>query len=73
MACKALSRKLRETAGQATVEYAIVLAGFLLVVVGLGALAGLFREGTVADHALFSASHNGAGEAVGVVLEVFSF
>ena len=65
--------KLSEKTGQATVEYVVVLAALLAVVVGLGALSGLFRDGVVVDHALLSASHPVAGEAAGMVLDVFAF
>ena len=65
--------KLSEKTGQATVEYVVVLAALLAVVVGLGALSGLVRDGVVVAQALFSASHHVAGEAVGMVLDVFAF
>lgn len=44
--------------GQSTVEYAVVFAAFLALVLGLGSLANLFGEGLVVQHALMSASHH---------------
>ncbi len=48
----------RKLAGQSTVEYAIVFAAFLALVIGLGAMADLFQSGLVVEHALQSASHH---------------
>ena len=48
----------RGLSGQSTVEYAIVLAAFLALVIGLGAMADLFQSGLVVEHALQSASHH---------------
>ena len=66
-------RKAKEHAGQSTVEYVVVLAALLAVVVGLGALVHLFSDGTVANHAVFSASHHVSGDSLGAVLDVFTF
>lgn len=44
--------------GQSSVEYAIVFAAFLAVVIGLGAMADLLGSGLILDHALQSASHH---------------
>ncbi len=44
--------------GQSTVEYAIVLAAFLALLLGMGAMADLFQSGKVVEHALQSASHH---------------
>ena len=66
-------RKASEHAGQSTVEYVVVLAAFLAVVVGLGALVHLFSDGAVANHAVFSASHHVGGDFLGAVLDVFTF
>ena len=54
-------------------EYALVLAAFLAVVIGLGALAHLFSDGVVAQHAALSASHHVSGNAPGAILDIFSF
>lgn len=68
-----LARKMKNHSGQSTVEYAIVLAAFLAVVMGLGALSNLFTAGTVVDHALLSASHHIGGDVSSAVLDIFSF
>lgn len=66
-------RKLKNSAGQGTVEYAIVLAAFLAIVVGLGAISHVFTNGSVSNHALFSASHHANGNALTAISDVFSF
>lgn len=59
-------------AGQATVEYVVVLAGFLCVIAGLAALQNAFGSGLVTEHALTAASHHVGGSAGGL-LDVFSY
>lgn len=54
----AVSSAGRKCKGQSSVEYAIVFAAFLTVVIGLGSMANLFESGLVLDHALQSASHH---------------
>ena len=66
-------QKTKEHAGQSTVEYVVVLSALLAVVVGLGALMHLFSDGTVANHAVFSASHHVGGDFLGAGLDVFTF
>ena len=66
-------RKTKEHAGQSKVEYVVVLAALLAVVVGLGALVHLFSDGTIANHAVFSASHHVGGDFLGAALDVFTF
>lgn len=44
--------------GQSSVEYVIVFAAFLAMVIGLGAVANLLESGLVLEHALQSASHH---------------
>jgi Flp pilus assembly protein TadG len=58
--------------GQSTVEYALVMAAFLSVVVGLSALGNMFTSGLIASHVLASASHHAAGAALWIA-DVFSF
>ncbi len=69
---KRLSRNC-ENSGQSTVEYALIFAGFLALVIGLGALWRLFDTGLVMDHALQSASHHLREVAEGAWLDVFLF
>lgn len=61
-----------DDAGQATVEYAVVLAGLLCVVAGLAALQDAFGSGLVTEHALAAASHHVEG-SVGGLLDVFAY
>lgn len=68
----AVLRKASSTAGQATVEYAVVLAAFLAVVLALGALTGALRGGLFVDHALAAASHH-IGGSVSAALDVLMF
>ena len=67
MDCKCLQPlgvRLSCQTGQATVEYALVLAAFMFVLVGLAALVHLFDGGTMLAHVLSSASHHmGSGDA----------
>lgn len=66
-------KKRHVGAGQASVEYAVVLAAFLALVIALGALWRLFDLGVVVDHALQSASHHIMGVAEGSWGDVFLY
>ena len=44
--------------GQSSVEYAIVFAAFLAMILGLGVIANFLESGLVLEHALQSASHH---------------
>lgn len=68
-----IRHKVKENAGQGTVEYALVLAALLVIVLGLGVIAHLFTDGSVANHALVSASHHVSGSAVVATLDIFAF
>lgn len=65
--------KASSNAGQSTVEYAVIFAGFLALVVGLGAVWRLFETGLVLEHALQSASHHLQQVAEGAWLDVFLY
>ena len=65
-------RFMRERAGQGTVEYAVVTAALLAVVIGIGVLWRAFDAGLFVEHAVASASHHVAG-AAGAIIDVFSF
>ncbi len=69
---KALMGKLDEGRGQSTVEYALISAAFIAIVIGLGALSDLFSGGVVVDHAISAASH-GIQNLVGGAVDVFSY
>lgn len=65
--------RLCDNRAQATVEYAAVLAGFLCVVVALGALWRAVSSGLFVEHALMAASHHIQAAALGAVADVFAF
>lgn len=69
---KALMGKLNEGLGQSTVEYALLSAAFLAIVLGLGALSDLLGDGVVVSHAISAASH-GVQNSIGGAIDVFSF
>lgn len=46
-----------DEAGQASVEYAVVLTGFLALIIALGVLHSFLEEGQLITHALESSSH----------------
>lgn len=64
---------LRERTGQGTVEYAVVFAALLAMIVGFGALWRLFDGGTVVMHAVQSASHHVQSAAAGAIGDVFQY
>lgn len=70
---KRFRRPVRKEAGmgQSMVEYAVILAGFLALIMGMGALWHLFDTGLVVEHALQSASHHLQDVAQGAWLDVF--
>ena len=68
-----LANKMRSERGQGTVEYAVVLAGVLCMVVALGVLAKAMGEGLFVEHALMSASHHLQLAALRSVADVFAF
>lgn len=53
-----VSEFCRSDSGQSTVEFAIVLAAFMLVAVAYAVLWDSLREGVFVEHALQSASHH---------------
>lgn len=53
------------SAGQSTVEFAMVFVAFLCVVIGVGALWRLSDSGLLVQHALQSASHHLGGGDIG--------
>lgn len=59
--------------GQGTVEFAIVLFGFLAMVAALGVLWRAFESGLLVQHALQSASHHLETVVPGVVADVFLY
>ena len=59
--------------GQGTVEFALVMAAFLAVVVACGALWRGLEAGMFVDHALTSASHHVQMTMPGSVADVFLY
>lgn len=64
---------MRRFRGQSSVEYAIVFAAFLAMVVGLGAVANLLESGLVLEHALQSASHHLSNVAAAAWADIFLY
>ncbi len=59
--------------GQGTVEYAVMTAAFLALVVALGVLWRPLEGGLFVEHALMAASHHVQGTAPGGVADVFLY
>jgi Flp pilus assembly protein TadG len=62
-----------DSSGQGTVEFALICAGFLSLLLALGALWHAFQSGTFVAHALLSASHHLSEVAPGVIGDVFLY
>lgn len=58
MESMAFKTKLKSKKGQSTVEFALVAAAFISLVIALGVIWRTFDEGTFVDHAAKSASHH---------------
>ncbi|WP_227115114.1 hypothetical protein [Gordonibacter urolithinfaciens] len=54
-------------------EFALVTAGLLAVIVACGALWRSFEGGLFVEHALIAASHHVQGTAPGAVADVFLY
>lgn len=65
-------RLVGDERGQGTVEYAVVTASFVCVVVAGAALWRALSSGLFIDHALMAASHHLQG-AVGWIADLFSY
>lgn len=63
---------LENDTGQSTVEYAVVAAVFIAIVVALGALANVLGDGLFVQHALAAASHHVKG-SLGGAIDAFCF
>ena len=64
---------IRNTDGQSTLEFALVGAGFLSIVVALGILWRSLESGLFVEHALASASHHVSMAFIGVMGDVFLY
>lgn len=65
--------RLTSECGQGTVEYALIMAGLLSIIVGMGALLRLVDGGLLVEHALMSASHHVQAVTPGAVADVFMY
>ncbi len=61
---------MRDEAGQASVEYAVLVAAMLSVIVAIGGLAEVLERGAFVEHALASAAYH-VTASVGWVADVF--
>lgn len=59
--------------GQATVEFAVIAAGFLAVTVALMALWRALGDGLLVQHALAVASHHIQAVAPATIVDVFLY
>lgn len=67
-----LHKESRADRAQSTVEYALITAGLIIVIIGLGAMARVWNSGEVVSHALASASHSING-MLGCIADVFCY
>lgn len=58
--------------GQASVEYALVLTGFLALIIALGAIHSFLEEGALVTHALQSSSHAIENICTGTTKDIMS-
>lgn len=72
-ASRPLPGKFRTARGQANVEFAIIFAAFLAIVIALGALWRAFGDGLFVEHALQSASHHLAQVDLGAWGDVLAY
>ncbi len=61
------------TGGQASVEFALVFAAFLGIVIALGALVHFVEAGALVGHALQTASHHMATDDAGAWGDVLAY
>ena len=59
--------------GQSTVEFAVVMAGFLAVTVALGAFWRALSDGLLVEHALAVASHHIQAVAPVTIVDIFLY
>ena len=59
--------------GQATVEFAVVTAGFLAMTVALSVVWHAIGDGLLVDHAIAVASHHLQTAALAVITDVFLY
>ena len=64
---------LGDQRGQSTVEFAVVTAGFLALLVGLGTFVNMLGDGVIIQHALASASHHLQDVPAPFIADVFRY
>ena len=64
---------LTDCRGQGTVEFAIVTAAIVVIIIALGVLWNLSDAGILVEHALRSASHNLEEAAAGIIGDIFCY
>ncbi len=62
---------INDACGQSTVEYALVVSGFLVIFIAMGLLNHAISSGLFVEHALMSASHVVTNVSDGVLRDVF--
>ena len=71
--CRRAARKaIGDESGQSTVEFCLVAAAFLAVILGGWAMLQAFSSGQLADHAVSSAAHVLEASPAGVLADIFS-
>ena len=71
--CRRLLRKaLHDESGQSTVEFCLVAAAFLAVILGGWAMLQAFSAGQLADHAVSSAAQVLEASPTGVLADIFA-
>lgn len=70
-AAKLMYRRWLQASGQSTVEYALVVSGFLVVFLAMGLMHHAINSGLFVEHALMSASHVITNVSDGVLRDVF--
>ena len=69
---RALICAIKSEQGQSTVEYAVVAAAFIAILIALGLLSDFLGDGILVRHASAAASHN-VGMSAGGVIDVFCY
>lgn len=65
--------KLADQKGQATVEYAVIVAAFLAMAVALGMFWHMLDDGLLVEHALAVASHHIQSVAPATIADIFLY
>lgn len=66
-------RSRRRSLGQSTVEFAVVTAGLLALVIALGVLWRALDQGLLVEHALSAASHHLVEVPAAFIADIFRF